>query len=362
MTITSVDLTQEGARLSGDGDGSIAPKRKYTAHYRVITDDPTTSPRAIESHFKSDVNLPWYGRSFRWTGATSNDRDPDSVCKGIEISHIPQSAGIFKVEASYEPVDGDGDDKEKPSNDGSNSKDPLEWRDSISVSYTQITVPVMHAVFQGFTRGDDGNEPFRGTSLLQVGRTYVPQASNLVPFVPLPEMEVDIKVIRITRNIPIFISNQYDKWLGTVNTDPVTIARDELNIIVSIEPLQGRLKQISAQTEFANGVSYVRREVEIWVNPRGWRGRLADMGMGCGPRLPGESGYVSPGELDAIPANRDLVEQGVFKDDDDYPIGQPVPLNGFGKPLRGELKRQGEVWLNWSYYPEVAWGWIAKEF
>lgn len=357
MTITSVALTQEGARLSGDGDGSILPKRKYVAHYRVKTDDPTTSPKAIENHFKTEVSLPWYGRPWKWTGAAGNDRDAESICKGLEIAHIPQSEGMFKVEASYEPVDGEGKE-EKPDNNGKDSKDPTEWRNAISISYTQITVPVQWAVFQGFTTGIRGDDPFKGTNLLQVGQTYTPQTSALVPFSPLPEMEIDIKVIRITRNIVLFQSNRYDPWLGTVNTDPVTIIRGDLNIIVSIDPLCGRLKSINAQTEFANGISYVRREIEIWVNPRGWRGRLADMGMVGLPKAETDDGFVSPGELEHRPLR---IEQGVLKDGDDFPAGVPIPLDGFGQPKRSKSKSSG-IWSNWSYYEERAWAPVVAEF
>lgn len=359
MTITSVDLTQEGARLSGDGDGSKAPKRKYVAHYRVITDDPTTSPKAIETHFKTTTTLPWYGRPWKWTGATSTDRDPDSICKGIEVAHIPQSAGIFKVEASYEPVDGDDKDKEKPdNNNGDSTKDPLLWRDQLSISYTQITLPVMHAVFRGFTTGDLADEKFKGTNLLQVGKTYIPQNSALIPYVPLPEMEIDLKVIRITRNVASFDSNRYDPWISTVNTDPVNIIRRHLGMAVSIDPFCGRLKQISAQSDFQNGVAFVRREVEIWVNPRGWRGKLADMGRAGRPKQAGQTGFVSPGDLINKPLR---TEQGAFKDQEDYPLGVDIPLDGFGAPKRSDNPATN-IWTNWSYYDERAWAPIAAEF
>jgi hypothetical protein len=355
--ILSVDLTQQGASLSGDGDGT-RQKRSYSANYIVKTDDPTTSTKAIEKHFKNNPPLPWYGRSWKWTGTAGNDSDPDSICKKFTVSHEPQSAGIFKVVAEFEPIDGDDKDKEKPSNSdsGDSSRDPLEWREQVSESTTQITIPVMFAIFRGFTSGQFGNDPYRGTNLMQVGRTYIPQASNLIPFDPLPEMELDIKVIRFTKNVPDWDSNAYDPWRSTVNEDAVVINKPNLKYRCGFSPYSARLKSISAQSDFQNGVSFFRREVEIWVNPNGWRGKLADMGMLCRPNDAADEGFVSPGDIINNPG---LIEQVVLKDGDDYPASQPIPLNGYGKPRRvGEP----DVYSNWSYYLERPWAPIANDF
>jgi hypothetical protein len=359
MTILSVDLTQQGASLSGDGDGT-RQKRSYSANYIVKTDDPTTSTKAIEKHFKNSPPLPWYGRSWKWTGTAGNDSDPDSICKKFTVSHEPQSAGIFKVVAEFEPIDGDDKDKEKPSNSdsGDNSRDPLEWREQMSISYTQVTEPVMLAVFRGFTTGANGDQVIPGIAALQIGGTYIPQNSALVPYDPLPEREIDIKVIRLTKNVPEWDGNAADAWQRTVNTDLVTINKPQLKMIVRIRPLQGRLKQISATSDFQNGVAFVRREVEIWVHPNGWRGRLADMGHHALALNENEEGFVSPGDLINNPGR---LEQITLKDKDDYPSTAPVPLDGFGKPLRTKDATKN-VWGNWSYYREVPWAPIVKDF
>lgn len=357
MSITSVDLTQEGTSLSGQGtkDGFI--NRNYTSHYRVKTTDPTTAVTDIERHFRITTSLPWYGRIWRWSSSAGNATDPYSICKKLDISHIPQSEGIFKVEANFEPIDTE-DQKEKPDNDkGDKDPDPTKWREQVSVSYTQITVPVMFATFCGFTSGKFGNDPYVGTNALRVGRTYIPCNSALIPYDPLPECEVDIKVIRFTKNVPEFDSNRYDPWIGTVNADEVRIDKPQLKFKVKFSPLLGRIKQIGATSDFQNGVTFFRRELEIWVNPNGWRGRLADLGF-AGRAQPGDVGFVSPGDLEHNPGR---VEQVLFKDKDQFPMTSPVPLDGFGRPLRTD-KTDEQVWTNWSYYLEQPWQPVVAEF
>lgn len=363
MTITSVSLTQEGTGLTAAGKEGEFVKRTYNAHYRVITDDPTTSPAVVEDFFRNHPSyngspLPWFGRSWKWTSTTSgSDSDPSSICKKIDVGHIPGSAGIFKVEATFEPIDGE-DNKEKPDNDkGDNTDDPLNWREQVSVNYTQITVPVWFATFRGFSTGFGGNTDMAGTNLMQIGRSYVPMNSALVPYDPLPEMELDIKVIRFTRNIAEFDSNNYDPWIGTVNSDAVVINKPNLKFKVQFGPLVARMKSISATSDFQNGVSFFRREVEIWVNPNGWRGRLLDQGFAS--RLSNtDDGFVSPGDLENQPW---LVEQRLMKDQDDYPMTSPMPLDGFGRVLRTD-QANNQVWTNWSWYDEKAWQPVAAQF
>lgn len=361
MTITSVELTQEGTSLSGQGrkDGFI--NRNYNAHYRVITTDPTTAALAIEAYFKRTTALPWYGRVWRWSSSAGNAIDATSICKKIEISHVPSSAGIFKVEALFEPVD-EEDQKEKPDNeDGDKDPDPLKWREQVSVSYTQVTEPVMSAIFHGFSRGsrfERQQNEVRGTNALQRGKWYIPQNSALVPYDPLPEMEIDILVMRFVKNVPSWNTNIYQAWISTVNKDLVNINKPQLKFFAQIDPLMGRIKQIGAQSDFQNGVTFFRREIEIWVHPNGWRGRLADMGFAGRPKDATDDGFVSPGDLEHNPGR---VEQVLLKDGAGYPMTSPISLDGFGRPLRTD-KPDEQVWTNWQYYNEREWQPIAAQF
>lgn len=359
MTILSVGLTQQGTSLSGNGD-ETRQQRTYSANYIVKTDDPTTSTKAIEKHFKQTPSLAWYGRPWKWTGTNGNDSDPESICKKLSISHKPQSEGVFEVTADYEPKDGDEKDKEKPSNsaDGDKTRDPLEWRESMSISYTQVTEPVMWAIFRGFTTGANGDMVAPGIAALQIGGTYIPQNSALVPYDPLPEREINITVIRLTKNVAPFNGNQFDNWIGTVNTDNIQILKPFLGMFINVPAFKGRLKQVSAQSDFQNGVPFVRREMEIWVHPKGWRGRLADMGHSALATQAADAGFVSPGDLINTPGR---VEQITLKDKDDYPATAPVPLDGFGRPLRSDKATQN-VWTNWSYYEEKPWAQIVADF
>lgn len=358
MTIESVDLTQEGTSLSGQGTKTGFINRNYTAHYRVKTDDATTAVLAIEKHFQNTKSLPWYGRIWRWSSDAGNATDATSICKKIDISHIPQSEGIFKVEANFEPVDIDGD-KEKPNNDnGDKDPDPLQWREQVSVSYTQISMPAMWAVFHGFTTGPFANDPWVGTNALRIGRTYIPQNSALVPYDPLPEFELDIKVLRFVRNVPAFNSNDYDPWISTVNSDAVQIIKPHLNFQVQFSPLVARMKSINAQSDFQNGVTFFRREVEIWVHPNGWRGKLADVGFASRALNAADDGFISPGDLENNPGR---VEQILMKDKDQYPMTSPVALNGFGVPLRTD-KNDRQIWGNWQYYDEREWQPVVAQF
>jgi len=353
VSITSVSLTQEGTSLAATGNDGELIKRVYTAHYRVITDNATTSSKSIEKHFKDTPTLPWFGRTWKWTGANgaANDRDPESICKKIEVSHQPGSEGIFKVEATYEPVSGKTP-KENPDNgDGDDTDDPLEWREQMTISYTQITEAVNWAIFHGFTTGQFANELFAGTNGLKRGLSYIPQNSALVPYDPLPEKEIDLKIIRMVKNIPFFDSNLYDPWISSVNTDPVHFLKRHLGMIVSVEPFQGRLKNINASSDFQNGKPFVRREIEIWVNPNGWRGRLPDIGHAAKPRDANDTGFVSPGDLINKPAQSEVV---TIRDVNEYPMTAPLKLDGFGRVLLTTNPHRA-VWTNWQYYDERQW-------
>lgn len=359
MTISSVELTQEGSSLVSEGKDALRIHRNYSSQYRVLTDDPTTSTAIIEDYFRTHNSLPWHGRAWKWTSSTAgNDSDPDSICKKIEVSHQAKSTGVFTVVCSFEPLDGGKQDTEKPDNEnGDNVVDPLLWREQMSINYTQVSMPVMLAIFHGFTTGAMGDEEMHGTKDLLRGKTYVPQNSALVPYDPLPEKEIDIKVIRLTRNIAKFDSNLYDPWISTVNTDPVHIIRRQLGMFVSIDPFQGRMKAINAQSDFQNGVSFVRREVEIWVNPLGWRGRLADMGD-CAKLKETDTGFVSPGDILNKP-NQSEQKQNV--DGDGYPSMAPKLLDGFGRLLRTSDSSKN-VWTNWQYYDERPWADVVRQF
>lgn len=357
-----IDLTQEGSSLSGSGKEGAFVNRSYNSQYRVLTQDATVSAKLIEDHFRRTTSLPWYGRAWKWAQGTNTDKDIESICVSIDVKHEPQSTGKFMVECKFEPKN-DKTEKEKPDNsdDGDDTNDPLAWRDQVNITYVQQSFPATKGIFRGFTQGSpflgQNDKPFAGTNKLRLGLTYVPCGSNLVPYDPLPEIEEQIKVIRFVRNIPEWDSAWSDPWIGIVNADAVTIIKKPIGFKVVIPALKGRIVSINGSSEFENGKSFWRREIEVHVHPRGWRGRYPDMGLVALPKDT-DDGWVSPGDLINKPRQ---TEQISMKDDEGTPTPSPLLLDGFGRPLRvQDIDRT--VWTNWQFYEELLWQPVANNF
>lgn len=339
------------AGISGDVQGRDRhdTKASYRVRWFVQCDSPEDTAKTVLSHFRRSRDLPFLGDTYE----AGNDRDSGAVCTSITPNLVERSGGIFYVDVEYSPAGGDNDE-EKPSKNapGKQTNDPREWNDEIDVSSTQISVPTEVAVFHGFVSAD--GKPVKNT-FLKDGVTHIPCDSSLQPFDPPLEHEVDIVIYRFTKYTEEFHFWDLQTWLGTVNSDRVTIdKRTTHSFATEWEPFTARIRAIPSTYGVANGIPYWRTSIEVHVNPLGWRRQVVDRGFcvrqEAGDRRWGDGSIISPSELEDNGAN-----VAVIRDPDGYPITTPVLLDGNGQPLP---KGKPVVYSVWSQYPERPFGGI----
>jgi hypothetical protein len=341
MAITDVTLTQEGTGLSGSGISIEKARRSYTAHYRVTTDNPTTSPKAVEAYFRATKTLPYYGRKWSWSGenGAANDKDVDAVCNKLDVSYQPKSGGLFTVEAGFEPESSDS--RQQQGKDGM-SDDPADWMETINIGYTQISVPVEKSVFEGF------NPPNIVNPKLIVGQEFPPCSSAMVPYDPPPEKQIHIKVVRLGKWVSDL--NDIDPWQGVINDRDFTIDKmQSYNFKQVVPKWHGLIKHIGGHHEWINDDDWYRREIELWINPLGWVEEYLDKGlhrraMAGDPKRNGTNETLS---LTDINPGDPISEQ--LTDNKGYTLTSPVLLDGNGQPLQ-DLKNP--VWLKWRHLPQ----------
>jgi hypothetical protein len=346
MAITSADLSQEGTGLSGSGLSAANARRTYHANYVVVTDDPTTSPKAVEAHFKATTSLPWYGRTWKWSG-TAADRDTTAICNKFEVTYRPRSAGVFDVRVQFEPQDKENQ-QQKPDTNGDLTDDPLLWIEEIVVNYTQLVIPSEKAIFRGFDPPNIVN-PF-----LADGDKLPPCNSALVTFDPAPERIVPIKVVRFVRWVPSLIAAE--EYQGTINNDEYTINKlIPYNFRQVVPKYHGLIKNVGGHVEYINRRFLWKREIELWINPLSWIDQYLDEGD-MTRRKPGDP---KPGggtwSLTDFAVGEPFVAR--MRDHRGQVITKPTNLNGNGLPLEDPKKPVYLKWQNYDDKPHANFPW-----
>lgn len=321
MSVTEVKLHSAGAGGSASGTQDTgANKISYRTKYRAKVSDPRDTPKTVLAYFRSHAELPWPGRPFKF----ANDFDVSAICKTVDPEYVENSGGWYTVSATYESESGED---QNPGNDpdGKPVTSPFSWHDEIDVSYTQLSIPVEVAIFRQFVPAN-----IRSRALVRGQETPVIN-SACVPFDPSLEEELDIKVIRISRYLRNWDGGPANQFQGAVNNDYVTIDKPAYRFRDFFAPYQGRIKQFSGTFQIINGFPCYRVTVEVHVNPLqfGWRRVVCDRGLSR--RIaPGDPGGPS---LGATVALGDAIDTPI-RDEEGYPISEPVLLNGDGQPLR----------------------------
>lgn len=346
MAIISAELSQEGTGLSGSGVSAANARRTYNANYVVETDDASTSPKAVELYFKTTSSLPWYGRTWKWSGTTA-DKDTTAICNKFEVNYRPKSAGVFDVKVSFEPQDSESQ-RQQPNEDGDLSDDPEEWQETISISYTQLVVPAEKSIFRGF------NPQAIVNPWLAAGDVRAPCDSALVPFDPPPEKIVPITVIRFGKWVAGI--DQERPYQGTINNDRYTIDKQRKYLFVEIvQPFCGLIKNVGGHVEFINGDFWWKREVELWINPLTWIDEYVDKGFHT-RIMPGDpkagGGTYSSTDIE-------LFEPTALKmlDVNGKSITAPTLLNGNGQPLKDPKNPVFLKWQNYDDKPHALFPW-----
>jgi hypothetical protein len=326
MSVTTVKLHSQGASGTATGTDNGNVTASYRSAYRVQVSDPSDGPDYVLNYFLLNADYPWPGRTFHF----GSSFDVSAVCRTVDANYEEKSNGWFTVSCTFVSERGGGDQQQQTGTtpEGKNSQDPTQWHDEIDVSFTQISVPAEVAIFRGFVP-QGINNPY-----LRPGRIGPVVNSALKPYDPTLEEEVDIKVIRITKNAKSYDGRFYSRYQGAVNNDTVTISKNAYRFKETFKPYQGRIKVISGQFAIANGIPYWRQTIEVHVHPAeaGWRRFIVDRGMDArrGANDPnGKGGTVSASDV----LNAGTVNHEAIKDSSGTPISEPVLLDGNGQPL-----------------------------
>lgn len=338
MAITSVGISQRGGSLDGSGSDPGTVQRNYSIPFIVKTDDATTgdrtSPLAVEQHFRITPTLPFYGRAWKWTfGSGATAVDVQSRCSGLHVEYREKSEGVFDVTADFKPDDGQSKQVEF------DPEDPSTWPESVESTSTQISVPAEFGLFRGF------DPPGIQNPFLKPNNVYPIVNSAFKPMDPLPERLIEIEIIRLQRYV-LFLDEPTKSFRGFINNDVLNIDKRFYGFHWTIPPFCGWIKHIGGVSEEIKGVQFVRREVEVWVNPERWWEKFLDRGLErrCVPGVDKtRAGELISSSNTTINPTRPIHEP--IKDGEGIPITEPDLLNGNGQPLRDLAK---PVWLYWQ--------------
>lgn len=323
-TITVQNHAQGGSgTATGNVDGFITTS--YRCHYKVTVSDDILSPSYVLGHFQLTADLPWPGRVFNYAGGF----DPTSICKSVDANWTEKSAGQFIVTANYEPAQGNFQQEEQPDNTGRNTTNPLLWADEVDVSYSSISIPVEAAEFRGFAPSPLVNRH------MPIGSFRPITNSALKPYDPSIEEEAQIKIIRITKHSAFSQVEQFNKYIGAINSDTVTINKPAYGIRDTFGPFRAYIKGLSGTFAITNGIRHWRQTIEVHVSPLifGWLRPIVDRGLDA------RRGQGDPDGRGGVVSEADLTTAGVIghepiKDKEGVPITEPVLLDGDGQPRK----------------------------
>lgn len=351
MSVVSARLVGVRGKATGKGPGST--KRSYTARYQVETSNQSTFPPEILDYFQQTPDLPWMGRPL----SLLNIFETEAVCNDVDIGEREKgSATIWPVTATFEPLQGEGVQTENPEPDGKKSTNPLQWHDEIDIGYQPISVAVRHAKFLRATNDAVG-------PALRPGSIGSVRDSAGMSFIPPPETEEYIKIIRITRKQRLifgstaFVNDETTALENTVNASAVTIDKSAYGAVFTIKEACGLLMPFQASFQVANGKPHWSTTLEVHVHPRNWRELYLDEGYFGTAVLGGPDGRggtfsnTNPIPSMKIPGAADVY---AFRD----AMGNTVlrQLNGKGQP---KTAAEDAVYLLYEIKAEKDWTGIA---
>lgn len=341
MAVVSVRVKNVTGKATGRS--VFDAKREYAATYIVTTDSSNEDPVGILNYFQTTPTLPWIGTTFSYL----NNFQTQVVCTDVSVGEREKgSSNVWLTTATFSPVKSDDDDENDKPN-GEKSKDPLDWHDEIDVSYHPITVPVTKAIYRGASNG-------AVSFYLKEGSEGPVRDSAGVAFDPPYETELYIKVLRITKKVPLIFGNtgivddQNTTLENSVNSTQVRINKSDYGAVFYIPPYRGLLMPYQSSFQFANGKKYWNTTVEVHIHPISWRREFLDEGKyrGVEPGEPdGRGGTFSQTEIMA-----GMGKKLAIKDK----LGNWIKslLNGRGQPLPDT---EQPVFLKYSVYPEKDW-------
>lgn len=323
--VAVVSISARGIGCSGSAKQGAEGKtsKTYRANYRVTCDSVLDTAPLVYAYLEANRGTaPWFGNTL----SLGNGSDASVTCDDITVDPIEGAPGLFNVTVGFSPTDVPKDGGGELTIGGKRSDDPLDWADDIDVTFTQTSVVAEFGIFHGFfdTAGNPSN------AQLAIGNKIKISNSAEMAYDPPIEEEKQIKVIRISRNVPEYDDAFFDLYQGAVNSDKVTIYKSAYRFRAVLQPLTA-LARIGCVFNIINEIRHYRQTLEIWVDQENWRRKLLDKGQQRSRKAGDPNGtggtYSSSDMLSA--GNAPYIQ---LADPTGLPLSSPVALDGKGAP------------------------------
>lgn len=346
MAVTSAKLARSGLSGVRAGTNPQGPdvESEYASEYVVKCDSASDGPVTIFDYFRSHAELPYLGRIYQH-GTT---RDGNAVCTRMRPTFMEKSAEpwVWRVGFDFGPRQVESSTSKPPPGDNN----PYNEADDYSCDAQMISVPVRKARYISGLKGTPAARRRPGS----VGPVH---NSALVTYDPPLEIEVPVKVLRITRSIAQYDDVFWSGFEGRVNSDDVNFSRPAYGFFSFADKYKSRFVGASPSLQFTpRGLPYWRVTWEFHNHPFGWRPEVLDRGLSAlaeHGEPNGMGGQFSPGDFpNGVPPTRRLL------DAHSLPIAEPVNLDGAGQPLKDG---KPAVYLIYATYEEISFaGLLAK--
>ena len=350
MAATSHDLHSAGAKGK-----RTATLREYEATYRVHTDSLSDGPQVVLDYATANLPNPYDATSY----AYGNDVDTLAVCTEISYQgRDPRHGMVHEVVCKFSTDDsnstGQGIDR-----NGDPTTNPLDFRPEFRSGYSLVSRPVVMAKYRGgFTGGV--------AAAINDGDEMPPMSSAFGVFDPPLEGEVPIQKLTIAVNVNNFNQADANGYVCTVNQQAVKLKPMaflgyptltwQYQIPARLGKIQDYRPSIRRETVTISGIQqkldYIHLEVDILIDPSGWRKFIADVDWHRNVR-----GGDPNGRGGAINDYERVMGQA-FDEPIRGPSGDPVIrkvfLDGNGQPKHVQ-QAQHAVMLQWQIFPEKNW-------
>lgn len=325
MAVSEVKINKTMSGSEKGVEQGIGTQRKATVGMTITCNSESDTTETVLNYLRGNASYPSVGRVYN----IGNTRNASLFCRAVNVNRVGKSA-IFEATAEFEPQTIQLQ-VTKQDGQGRPSTNPFTWRHEIHVSNYTVTVPAESGTFRGaFPPGAVGNKlPLNGFTPVM--------NSALQRFDPPPEREVSVTVVRITKYTPTLFPHLYQRFIGSVNNDNVVINKGSYGFLYRFLPYQGKIRDVSAAFDIANGIPHFKQTLELHVNPLGWRRFILDQGD--------DEVFAAQEKMDGVTiSNSEVGQNGFFRRRVLDPRGNPVRglLDGNGKLLK---KGQQPVFL-----------------
>lgn len=338
MSVSSCTKSWHGANGSRSGTEGQSANSEYSAGWVVKTTTVLDGPEVIFRYCQTNADgRPYLGMEYRF----GNDTDVSCFCNKITPRRDAKVGTLWEVVAEFAPKSGSGNQATAPSNDGTETTDPLQWAPKVTVRPASISAPVDKAKFLGGMKGS-------ALAHWPVGKEGPVVNSARVPFDPPLEYERDIEVVSFTFYAPHYAGKFWRGIRGALNTNTQTFQNNWMNYHDTWEPFTAKIRGADASFNYQNKIKYYEMTVEVHIDPLGWDRHILDQGKttDCHPDRADDDRTPSIGDLLAIP---EVVPTRTVKSLDGIPVDVAVPFDGNGWPLANPTP-DNRVYLDYRVY------------